>query len=112
MPAPPIKKPATAALPPNTRSINQALQASDALGALRLRMRDSQARLAALQPLLPAAMRPLIQAGPVDEEGYTLLAGNPAVAAKLRYLLPTLAQVLIEQGFAPLPIRVKLLTMR
>jgi hypothetical protein len=99
-------------LPPGTQGIAQALRDSDAMSQLSRRVRDSQARLAALQPLLPPPMRPQVKAGPVDEEGYTLLAANTAVAAKLRYLLPALEQSLAAQGWPPLPIRVRLLAGR
>jgi hypothetical protein len=99
-------------LPPGTQDLAQALRGSDALSQLSRRIRDSQARLAALQPLLAPSMRSQVHAGPIDEEGYTLLAANTAVAAKLRYLLPALEQSLVAQGWPALPIRVKLLAAR
>ncbi|MDO9286610.1 MAG: hypothetical protein Q7U26_17090 [Aquabacterium sp.] len=112
MSIPPRARSDVPALPSGTQPIAQALRGNDALAALTLRVRESQARLLALQPLLPLAMRPQVLAGPIDGEGYTLLAGNQAVAAKLRYLLPSLEQSLTRQGYAALPIRVKVLSAR
>lgn len=101
----------TAPLPPGTSPIDQALAGNQALGSLMQRMRESEARLGAIRPLLPPPMRPHVKAGPIDEEGWTLLAGNPAVSAKLRQMLPTLLNRLQHSGFDPRPVRVKLLSM-
>jgi hypothetical protein len=49
----PPKRPERPPLPPNTRDIAQVLGATDMLSQLSRRVRDSQARLTALQPLLP-----------------------------------------------------------
>ena len=46
-------------------------------------------------------------AGPVDENGWSLLAANAAVAAKLRQLQPRLEDLLRERGWAVSAIRVK-----
>lgn len=72
-----------------------------------MRIQASRDRLTALEPYLPSAMRQQIQAGPIDNEGYTLLTDSPAVATKLRHLLPILEQALLGLGWAPLPIRVR-----
>ena len=95
-------KPVPQALP-----IRQALDQSAPLVKLVQRLRESQGRHAAIEPTLPPALRRSVRPGPVDEEGWTLLAANAAVAAKLRHLLPLLAQRLADEGWAALPIRVK-----
>jgi hypothetical protein len=95
-------KPVPQALP-----IRQALDQSAPLAKLVQRLRESQGRHVAIEPVLPPALRRSVRAGPVDEEGWTLLAANAAVAAKLRHLLPLLAQRLADEGWAALPIRVK-----
>lgn len=92
-----------------TQDIRQALDACEPLVSLGQRLRDSQSRLLAVQGLLAPALRTQVRAGPIDAEGWTLLAGNQAVAAKLRQLLPALQARLIQEGFAALPIRVRLL---
>ena len=51
------------------------------------------------------------QPGPVDGHGWTVLAGNAAVAAKLRQLVPLLAAELERAGHASLPIRIKVQPM-
>ena len=91
--------------------IGQALAASEPLVMLARRMRDSQDRLAAISPLLPPAMRPHVKAGPIDETGWSLLAGNNAVAAKLRQMLPALEAHLRTRGWEGPPLKVKLLTV-
>jgi hypothetical protein len=107
----PPKRPERPPLPPNTRDIAQVLGATDMLSQLSRRVRDSQARLTALQPLLPPAMRAQVRAGPVDDEGYTLLAGNQAVSAKLRQMVPALEAHLRSAGWDGPPIRIRLLSL-
>lgn len=99
-----------APLPSGTQGIDQALAGSQALGLLVQRMRESEARLAAVRPLLPPPMRAHVKAGPIDDEGWTLLASNTAVSAKLRQMLPTLVNRLQHSGFDARPVRVKLLS--
>lgn len=97
------------ALPPvRPLPLTDALQRSAPLAALAARMQASNARFAAIQPALPPALRAHVKPGPIDEEGWSLLAANAAVAAKLRHLLPLLDRVLREQGLAALPIRVRI----
>lgn len=92
---------------PLTRPIGEALSASATLGDLLARLRESEARLATVRSVLTPAMRPHVRAGVLDETGWNLLAPNGAVAAKLRQLLPMIEQVLMEQGWQPTVIRVK-----
>ena len=98
------------ALPSLTRSIDQALADSQPLAALSRRLRESQLRLDAVLPLLPPAMRNSVKAGPIDETGWTLLATNGAVSAKLRQMLPALEAHLRSQGWPGPPVRVKMLS--
>lgn len=96
-------KPVPQALP-----IRQALDQSAPLVKLVQRLRESQGRHAAIEPALPAALRRSVRPGPVDEQGWTLLAANAAVAAKLRHLMPLIEQRLLDEGWPPLPLRVKI----
>jgi hypothetical protein len=84
----------------------RALDQSESLASLTRRIALSNARLAAVCIHLPQAMREQVRAGPIDDEGWSLLASNAAVAAKLRHLLPRFADTLREQGWPELPIRV------
>ena len=96
-------------LPSFTRTIDQALADSEPLAALSRRLRESQLRLDAVLPLLPPAMRASVKAGPIDEAGWTLLATNGAVSAKLRQMVPALEAHLRLKGWAGPPVRVKML---
>jgi hypothetical protein len=102
-------RPGSARLPSHTLGIDQALAGSEPLALLSRRMRESQARLAAITPLLPEAMRASVRAGPIDDTGWSLLASSNAVAAKLRQMLPALEAHLRTQGWDGPPLRVKLL---
>lgn len=84
-----------------------ALDGSDALGALLQRVRESEQRLAMLREALPPGLSAQVTPGPLDESGWTLLVRSGAAAAKLRQCLPTLQRRLQAQGFADRPIRVK-----
>lgn len=89
--------------------IRQALGDSEPLIRLTQRVLDSQARLAALHAVLPASLASQVRSGPLDDETWTLLTANGAVAAKLRQMLPLLVQALAEQGWPARTIRVKVL---
>ena len=84
-----------------------ALQASEPLARLAERLRESKQRFDCIAPALPVALAAHAQPGPVDAHGWTVLAANAAVAAKLRQLVPLLAARLAEHGFGDLPLRVK-----
>lgn len=63
----------------------------------------------AVEPLLPSGLAAHVRPGPLDEEGWSLLAANAAVAAKLRQLAPRLAHALVEAGLGVAAIRIKVL---
>jgi hypothetical protein len=93
-------------LPPAT-TIGQALAGSEPLARLAQRLQESNARFAAIRDALPATLHAHTRPGPVDDEGWSLLVANPAVAAKLRQLLPRLDDALRAQGWKAVPIRIK-----
>ncbi len=88
-------------------AIGDALEGSAALARLALRVRESQRRLSDLAPALPPALRDQVRSGPLDDQAWTLLAANAAVAAKLRNLLPALEERLKSRGWPPRTLRVK-----
>jgi len=98
-----------ASTPPYNFPLASALGRSEPLGLLLKRLRDSQARLASISPLLPAAMRSAISAGPLDEATWVLLVSNAAVAAKLRQMVPGLQAALLAAGHDGTPIKIKIM---
>jgi hypothetical protein len=92
---------------PSPLALDQALRQSAPLVRLRELLRDSEARLEAIRPSLPAALARWVKPGPVDEAGWTVLAANASVAAKLRQLQPRLEMVLLERGWKVNAVRVK-----
>lgn len=92
---------------PDALPISQALNASASLALLRRRLDDSRRRHAAVLPCLGASLAPHVTACPVDTTGWTLIAANASVAAKLRQLQPTIEQRLLEGGFAAVPLKIK-----
>ena len=92
---------------PDALRIEQALQQSAPLARLQSLMRDSNARFDAIRFSLPAALAAHVKPGPVDETGWSLLAANASVAAKLRQLQPRLEDILRERGWEVSAIRVK-----
>jgi hypothetical protein len=87
--------------------IAQALRESAPLGRLSERMRLSRELYDAVVPELPLGLAAQVSAGPVDDEGWSLLCSNAAVAAKLRQLVPNLQQRLRDSGKPVAAIRVK-----
>lgn len=100
---------------PARSSVSQTL--ADVLGrcgpleSLQLRVRDSNARFEAIRGKLPGELARHIQPGPVDDEGWSLLTANAAVAAKLRQLTPRLEAALKAGGWQQTTIRIKLLNL-
>ena len=99
--------PGASTVVPRPRTIGDSLASDDTLAGLLARVRASQQRLDALADILPGPLRTHLRAGPLDDEGWTLLAANAAVAAKLRHLLPTIAEALVAKGWQATAIRVK-----
>ena len=93
---------------PLPTSLAGAIAASASLTHLAARLRESEQRLAAIAPLLPDTLARELRPGPIDDEGWSLLVSNAAVAAKLRQLLPRLSDELRSRSFRDLPIRVRL----
>lgn len=83
------------------------MSSSPALSRLVDRLRESDAMLASILPLLPPGLSASVRPGPIDETGWSLLAANAAVAAKLRQLVPRLETRLRDRGHAISTIRIK-----
>ena len=83
------------------------MRSSQALTRLVDRLRESNAMFASILPLLPAALAASVRPGPLDEAGWSLLAANAAVAAKLRQLVPRFEDHLRERGHSVAVVRVK-----
>ncbi|MGM9484611.1 hypothetical protein ACS5PN_25680 [Roseateles sp. NT4] len=93
---------------PSPTPVAEALRAHEGLAQLNARLEASRRRLRIIAPALPGTLLASLQPGPLDEEGWSLLAANAAVAAKLRHLLPRLEALLAQAGL-PGQIRVKLI---
>jgi hypothetical protein len=106
MPASPPPGPRTP-VPRLSVPLAQALAESPGLGGLLARVRESERRLAAARAALPGTLAAQLNAGPLDDTGWTLLVRSGAAAAKLRQCLPAMQARLAEQGWAELPIRIK-----
>jgi hypothetical protein len=92
---------------PDPIPLAQALRAHEGLVRLGERLEASRRRLRVITAALPGNLLDSIQPGPLDEEGWSLLVANAAVAAKLRHLLPRLEALLAQSGL-PGRIRIKL----
>jgi len=93
---------------PSPTPVAQALREHAALARLGERLEGSRRRLRLIAPALPGNLADSLQPGPLDEDGWSLLAANAAVAAKLRQLLPRLEALLAQAGL-PGRIRIKLI---
>ncbi|HEV6968989.1 MULTISPECIES: hypothetical protein [Roseateles] len=92
---------------PSPTPVAEAMRAHEGLSQLGARLEASRRRLRIIAPALPGPLAASVQPGPLDEDGWSLLAANAAVAAKLRHLLPRLEALLAQAGL-PGRIRVKL----
>jgi hypothetical protein len=94
----PLAKPAAAAAVPDAVPLGQVLDRCEPLLRLQQRLAAANAHMNAVRPLLPPALARHVRSGPTDQDSWTLLVANPAVAAKLRQLLPRLEAALRQQG--------------
>lgn len=94
---------------PNAMPLTEALRLSTPLADIRRRLQESARRLEAIRPCIPPALLAHVQAGPVDDEGWTLLAANAAVAAKLKQLRPRLEETLRAEACPTPNVRIKVL---
>jgi hypothetical protein len=90
-----------------SQTLEQVVDSAPSLAHLSAMAQDTQNRLKAIAPLLPASLRPLIQSGSVEGDVWCLLVPNSAVGAKLRQTLPALCAHLRSKGWHVNTIRVK-----
>jgi hypothetical protein len=93
-------------------SLEQAVRASPVLSQVAQRVELSRRLMEVIRPLLPAPLRPHVQAGPVDDEAWCLLVANPAVATKLKQLSPALLAAIQQAGHAIPRLRIKVRSHR
>ena len=75
-------------------------------------VKESSDRLKTIESLIPEALRPTIQAGPIDGDTWCLLVTGNAAAAKLRQLTPLILSRLSNRGVKVTSIRLKILIAR
>lgn len=92
---------------PDALHLRDALARSSPLAALQARLGESNRRFETIRNCLPAPLAAHVRPGPLDEQGWSLIAANPAVAAKLRQLQPLLADALTDSGWPALALRIK-----
>ncbi len=88
-------------------ALMQAVEAAPTLARLVSAAKQSQECLLAAGHLLPGALRSGVQAGPIDNGVWCLLAANSAVAAKLRQISPSIVACVQAKGYAIAAIRIK-----
>ena len=91
-------------------TLQQASEESPTLAKLAALTRDSSERLKAIEMLIPATLRPALQAGPIDGDCWCLLVKSNSAAAKLRQILPALQAHLRIKGWEVNSIRLKVQT--
>jgi hypothetical protein len=103
-----VASPPVAPVTPGALRLRDALERSAPLALLKRRLQESSARFDTLRGVLPPALAPHVRAGPVDGDTWTLLAANAAVAAKLRQLQPRLEAALLDGGWPPATLRIRI----
>lgn len=91
-------------------TLEQAAQSSPALSQLVGQAREANARMKAIEPLLPPGLRSNVQAGPIEGSVWCLIVKNNAAASKIRYLLPSLEAHLRTKGWNVARIQLKVLS--
>lgn len=96
----------------NAVSAYDAVTSAPSLAHLARLGRESNARLAAVLPLIPEALRPAVKAGPLDDKSWCLLVSGNAAAAKIRQILPSIQVRLQNEGLMVQSIRLKILLQK
>ncbi len=91
-------------------TLQQAADESPMLAQLAALTRESSERLRAVESLVPPALRPALQAGPIDGSTWCIVVKSNAAAAKLRQLLPAMQAHLRSKGWQVNAIRLKIHT--
>ena len=91
-------------------TLQQAADASPMLAQLAALTRESSERLKAVESLVPPALRPALQAGPIEGTTWCIMVKSNAAAAKLRQLLPAMQAHLRSKGWEVNVIRLKIQT--
>jgi hypothetical protein len=97
----------TTPAPTGHLTLGDALGRSEPLTRLLQRVHESRERFAAVSVLLPPGLLETVRPGPLDDDGWSLLAAHGASAAKLRQLIPRLEAALVAKGWQPTPIKVR-----
>jgi len=92
---------------PDLQRVRDALAESAPLALLLQRQRESQRRFEIACTVLPSGLAAHVRPGPLDAESWTLLAANPAVAAKLRQLEPRIEGALRDRGLPGCALRIR-----
>lgn len=85
----------------------QASQSNPGLARLIALQKESKDRLQVIESLIPEALRPNVQCGPIEEGIWCLLLANNTTAAKLRQLLPAFEAHLRVKNLEVKSIRLK-----
>ena len=88
-------------------TLQQAADESPTLAKLVALTRESSERLKAVESLVPPALRPALQAGPIEGTTWCIVVKSNAAAAKLRQLLPAMQAHLRSKGWQVNSIRLK-----
>jgi hypothetical protein len=104
----PSEKHARTSTVPLPEPVAGALERHSGLADLSRRLACSRSMLADALSALPTGLRSEVRAGPLDDEGWSVLASNAAVAAKLRHVVPQIQAALREHGWPETTIRVRI----
>ena len=95
---------------PDAVDIASALEGSEPLARLRAALQESHARYEVIRAVLPAELARHVRPGPLDAEGWSLLAANAGVAAKVRHLKPVIEERLHSAGWTQAGVRIKVVS--
>ncbi|HVZ42311.1 MAG TPA: DciA family protein [Ramlibacter sp.] len=88
-------------------SVHEAASEAPTLARLAQLARESADRLAAVEQLIPPALRACVRPGPIEGTTWCLLVDGNAAAAKLRQMIPALQRQLGSRGWQVTSIRLR-----
>ena len=93
--------------PPGTRSVAEALQGHETLGALLDRWKTAQRCMHEARAVLGTALAATLRPGPLQDDCWVILADSGTAASKVRQLLPRIAITLRDAGLPVSEVKVR-----
>lgn len=97
---------------PTAKTLRDAASESPVLARLGALIAQSSQYRKDIEHLIPQGLLSTVKAGPLDGDSWCVVVSNPAVASKLRHLLPDFEQCLRQKHCNQVTVRIKVMKVQ